>query len=80
MASSLPSLVDTIAGDGNTENQSIFKTLAILTACEILKDHYPSDLLDSINSSTKIAFLHPTPEYAEEMCIFISGDMPHSLT
>ena len=70
-------IVDTIAGDGAAENRSAFKTLATLTAREMLKDHYPSDLLDSINSSTKIAFPHPNPEYAEEICIFIGGDMPH---
>ena len=43
----------------------------------MLKDHHPSDLLDSINSSTNIAFPHPNPEYDEEICIFIGGNMPH---
>ena len=70
-------LVDTIAGDGASENRSAFKTLATLTAYEVLKGHYPADLLDSLNSSTKIAFPHPNPEYAGEIYIFIGGDMPH---
>ena len=66
-----------IGGDGASENRSCFKSLANKTARDILKGHYPDDLLEQLNLDFKIAFAHPNPEYAEAIVIFIGADMPH---
>ena len=70
-------IVIMIGGDGASENRSCFKSLANKTARDILKGHYPDDLLEQLNLDFKIAFAHPNPEYAEAIVIFIGADMPH---
>ena len=70
-------IVILIGGDGASKNRSCFKSLANKTARDILKGHYPADLLEQLNLDFKIAFAHPNPEYAEAIVIFIGADMPH---
>ena len=70
-------IVDTIVGDGASENRSTFKILATITAKTILGEHYPEELLEDLPTEMKIAFPHPNPEYADRIKIFIGGEMPH---
>ena len=54
-------IVDTIAGDGASENRSVFKLLATISAREILSDSgiFSDDELEGLPLDFKIAFPHP---------------------
>lgn len=69
-------IVDTIVGDGASENRSTFKALATLSASDILSPHYDSEFIKGLPLDTKIAFKHPNPHYSH-IKIFIGGEMPH---
>jgi hypothetical protein len=69
-------ICDTIVGDGASENRSLFKVLATITAKDILSPHYDAALLKELPINTKIAFYHPNPNY-KHIKIFIGGEMPH---
>ena len=70
-------LVDTIVGDGASENRSTFKILATISARDILTEHYGDALMEAMPSDFKIAFYHPNPVYKDHIKIFIGGEMPH---
>ena len=70
-------IVDTITGDGASENRSVFKTLSTLSFKDILADkltHVSQEIINKFPVDFKIAFEHPT---IEGLYIFIAGDMPH---
>ena len=68
-------VVDTITGDGASENRLTFKTLATITARDILSDHFTADELKGLPLDFKIGFNHPHPML--EVIIVIGGEMPH---
>jgi len=73
-------IVDTIAGDGASENRSVFKLLATISAREILCDTgiFSEDELDGLPLDFKIAFPHPNRQFRKKgMMVVIGGEMPH---
>jgi hypothetical protein len=73
-------IVDTITGDGASENRKVFKMLATFSARQVFFELngeriWPEDYLDGLPLDFKIAFRHPTPSYNN--LIFIGGEMPH---
>ncbi|KAL7524454.1 hypothetical protein ACHAXR_000576, partial [Thalassiosira sp. AJA248-18] len=69
-------IVDTIVGDGASENRTTFTTLADVSAREVFEPHFPSEILDALPTKMNIAFRHPNPHY-NDILIFIGGEMPH---
>lgn len=70
-------IVDTLTGDGASENRSVFKTLRTLSFKELLLDkiaRVPQEIFDKLPLDFHIAFEHPT---IKGNLIFIAGNMPH---
>ena len=70
-------IVDTLTGDGASENRSVFKTLCTLLFKDLLLDkiaHVSQEIIDKVPLNFCIAFEHPT---IKGKLIFIAGDMPH---
>mmetsp|Transcript_21232 Transcript_21232/g.51306 ORF Transcript_21232/g.51306 Transcript_21232/m.51306 type:complete len:103 (-) Transcript_21232:74-382(-) len=53
-----------------------FTTMASITVKEIFKDHFPSEILDTLPVQMKCTFPHPNPHYSR-IKILLSGEMPH---
>ena len=70
-------IVDTIAGDGASENRSSWKSLATITAHDILSDVFSTDELQDLPLDFKIAFPHPSKIYRDTVKVIIGGEMPH---
>ena len=70
-------IVDTIAGDGASENRSTFKLLATISARDILSKIYSDEELEGLPLDFKIAFPHPHFLYSKKITIVIGGEMPH---
>ena len=70
-------IVDTVTGDGASENRSVFKSLCTTSFKDLLSSklkNIPSELLARIPVNFKTAFEHPT---FKGVYIFVAGDMPH---
>lgn len=70
-------IMDTIVGDGASENRSAFKKLATISAHEIFDRRFPPEVLDGLPLAFKIGFEHPSPMYRKNVTIVIGGEMPH---
>ena len=70
-------IVDTIAGDGASENRATFKSLATITAREVLSKVWTDDELKDLPLDFKIAFPHPHPLYRKRVMVIVGGEMPH---
>ena len=68
---------DTIAGNGASENRATFKSLATITAREVLSKVWTDDELKDLPLDFKIAFPHPHPLYRKNVLVIIGGEMPH---
>ena len=70
-------IVDTVAGDGASENRSTWKTLSTVSARDILVGTFTEEELDGLPLDFKIGFPHPHDEYRNKITIIIGGEMPH---
>ena len=70
-------IIDTISGDGASENRLTWKTLATISAREILGKHWSEEELEGLPLDFKIGFQHPHPMYKDKVTIIIGGEMPH---
>ncbi|KAL7527937.1 hypothetical protein ACHAXR_003152, partial [Thalassiosira sp. AJA248-18] len=70
-------IVDTIAGDGASENRRTWKSLATISARDILGKHWTEEELKDLPLDFKIGFPHPHPMYSDKVTIIIGGEMPH---
>lgn len=67
-------ITDTVVGDGASENRSVMRQLATLTAKDLFGGDIGMQLQNQLPMEKKIAFRHPT---LVSIIIFIGGDMPH---
>ena len=70
-------IVDTLAGDGASENRATFKLLATISARDILRTIYSEEELKGLPLDFKIGFRHPHRRYRDKVTIVIGGEMPH---
>ena len=70
-------IVDTVAGDGASENRTTWKTLATLSARDILVGTFTEEELHNLPLDFMIGFPHPHDEYRDKITIIIGGEMPH---
>ncbi|EJK64027.1 hypothetical protein THAOC_15281 [Thalassiosira oceanica] len=70
-------IVNTVTGDGASENRACFKGLATLTARQVLakNGHWSENELEGLPLDFKIGFEHPHPLL--DVIVVIGGEMPH---
>ena len=71
------SIVDTITGDGASENRSVLKKLCSISAQAILIGQFTTKQMHDLPLDIKISFPHPHPLYRKDVFIVIGGEMPH---
>lgn len=69
-------LVDISTRDDASEHRNTVKTLAPKSATQVLQDHFPADLLDLLNTESKLVSPTHNPQYAKNLDIMIGADMP----
>ena len=69
--------MDTVVGDGASENQPVWKTLCTVTTRDILDGTWTAEELDGLPLDFKVGFEHPHPLCRCKVTIVVGGEMPH---